>query len=66
MDMVVATNLTKSYSDMSLGDFYAVKNISFHAAAGEIFGVLGPMVRGRPPRCESSVLSSNQPVVRQS
>lgn len=47
MDMVVVTDLTKSYSDISSGDFYAVKKISFRAAAGEIFGVLGPNGAGK-------------------
>ena len=41
-DTVEAINLVKKY-----GDFYAVKNNTFHIKQGEIFGLLGPNGAGK-------------------
>ncbi len=41
-DTVEALNLVKKY-----GDFYAVKNNTFHIKRGEIFGLLGPNGAGK-------------------
>ena len=40
-----AKKLSKSFSSSRL----VLNQISFHVNRGEIFGVLGPMVAGKPP-----------------
>jgi sodium transport system ATP-binding protein len=45
--MVEVDKLTKTYPDLALGQFVAVKEISFAAMEGEVLGVLGPNGAGK-------------------
>lgn len=48
MDAVVVENLVKRY-----GDVVALDRVSFSVAGGEVFGLLEPNGRGRPPPSRS-------------
>ena len=45
--MIHVHGLTKEYDDLRRGKFVALAGISFHAAAGEIYGLLGPNGAGK-------------------
>jgi sodium transport system ATP-binding protein len=45
--MIEVRGLTKSYSDLRRGEFFALRGIDFAAMPGEIFGLLGPNGAGK-------------------
>jgi sodium transport system ATP-binding protein len=45
--MIEARSLTKAYADLRRGRVLALDDVSFHAAAGEIYGLLGPNGAGK-------------------
>ncbi|MDB4679971.1 MAG: ATP-binding cassette domain-containing protein [Planctomycetaceae bacterium] len=45
--MIDVAGLTKTFSDVRRGEVEALKNVSFTAKAGEIFGLLGPNGAGK-------------------
>lgn len=45
--MIHVRELTKSYSDLRRGQFFALSQVSFDAAPGQIYGVLGPNGAGK-------------------
>lgn len=45
--MIEVTGLTKTFNDIRRGDVKALKNVSFTAKAGKIFGLLGPNGAGK-------------------
>jgi sodium transport system ATP-binding protein len=45
--MIDVAGLTKTFSDVRRGEVEALKNVSFSAKAGEIFGLLGPNGAGK-------------------
>jgi sodium transport system ATP-binding protein len=45
--MIHVRELTKSYSDLRLGEFVALAGISFDAQPGQIYGLLGPNGAGK-------------------
>lgn len=45
--MIIVRDLTKTYPDLKLGKFHALKGVSFQAWPGEIFGLLGPNGAGK-------------------
>jgi sodium transport system ATP-binding protein len=45
--MIVAENLSKSFRDLRRGLVHAVRDITFEARAGEVFGLLGPNGAGK-------------------
>jgi sodium transport system ATP-binding protein len=45
--MIHVRGLTKSYTDLRRGEFFALHGIDFDAHAGEIFGLLGPNGAGK-------------------
>ena len=47
MTMIVAENLSKSFRDLRRGLVHAVRDITFEARAGEVFGLLGPNGAGK-------------------
>nr|BFE29700.1 hypothetical protein GCM10010200_019510 [Actinomadura rugatobispora] len=49
MPVIEVTNLRKLYRDK-----VAVEDVSFTVEKGEIFGILGPTGRGRPPPSNAS------------
>jgi len=45
--MIRVRNLTKSYADLRWGEFVALREISFEAFPGQIYGLLGPNGAGK-------------------
>jgi sodium transport system ATP-binding protein len=45
--MIEARSLTKAYSDLVRGDVLALRELSFKASAGQIYGLLGPNGAGK-------------------
>ncbi len=45
--MIEVRSLTKTYSDLVRGDFYALSGLTFSATAGQIYGLLGPNGAGK-------------------
>src|SRR4051812_1149451 len=45
--MIEVRSLTKAYSDLVRGEFFALSDITFSATAGQIYGLLGPNGAGK-------------------
>jgi sodium transport system ATP-binding protein len=47
MGMIHVENLTKSYTDLRRGRFTALRDVSFRALPGQVYGLLGPNGAGK-------------------
>jgi sodium transport system ATP-binding protein len=45
--MIEVRSVSKAYADLRRGPILALDNVSFHAAAGEVYGLLGPNGAGK-------------------
>ena len=45
--MIDVRSLSKAYSDLRRGQIMALDDVSFHAAAGQVYGLLGPNGAGK-------------------